>query len=88
MKIHIVKQGDTLFEIAKKYGVTLDQLKAANPQITDPDKIDVGQKVKIPAAGSSVPTPPAEYKHKHTVAQGDTLWKISKAWEVPLQALI
>ncbi|WP_438444301.1 LysM peptidoglycan-binding domain-containing protein [Gorillibacterium sp. sgz5001074] len=88
MKIHLVKKGDTLFEIAKKHGVTLEQLLAANPHIADPDRIEVGMKVKIPMVPKPVPQPPVEYKHKVTVSQGDTMWKISKAWEVPLKALI
>lgn len=88
MKIHLVKKGDTLYEIAKKHGVTLEQLIAANPQIADPNQIDVGAKVRIPMVPKPVPTPQVEVKHKHTVSQGDTMWKISKAWEVPLKLLI
>jgi morphogenetic protein associated with SpoVID len=88
LKIHLVKKGDTFFDIAKKHGVGLEQLMAANPQIADPDRIEVGMKVKIPSVPKPVPQPPVEYKHKHTVAQGDTMWKLSKAWEIPLKSLI
>ncbi len=34
--------------IAKKFGVSLAALEAANPQITNPDLIFLGQVVKIP----------------------------------------
>lgn len=88
MKIHVVKKGDTLFEIAKKHGVGLEQLIEANPQIADPNRIDVGTKVRIPSVPKPVPQPPVEFKHKHTVSQGDTMWKLAKAWEVPLKAMI
>lgn len=54
--VHVVAQGDTLSKIATQYGLTLDQLLAANPQITDPDRIAIGDEVIIPAAGASVPT--------------------------------
>jgi len=54
--VHVVAQGDTLSKIATQYGLTLDQLRAANPQITDPDRIAIGDEVIIPAAGASVPT--------------------------------
>jgi morphogenetic protein associated with SpoVID len=87
VKIHMVKKGDTLYEIAKKYNVDLDKLIASNPQISDPNVIEVGMKVKIPNAPISV-IPPTDYLHKHVVVQGDTLWKLGKSWNVPLQALI
>ncbi|WP_052487215.1 LysM peptidoglycan-binding domain-containing protein [Gordoniibacillus kamchatkensis] len=88
MKIHIVKSGDTLYELAKKYNVELDKLIAANPHIVNPDQLDIGMKVKIPTAPK--PLAPAEgtYKFKHVVKQGDTLWKLGKAWDVPLADLI
>lgn len=88
LKIHIVKKGDTLYEIAQKHRVELDKLIAANPHIANPDQLDVGMKVKIPFISKPVPVPPASYSHKHVVVQGDTLWKLSKQWNVPLKSLI
>jgi len=85
----MVKKGDTLFEIAKKYGVDLDALIAANPQIADPNVIDVGMKVRIPLNAKPLPLPPAGgHVHIHKVVSGDTLWKLSKAWNLPLKAVI
>ena len=46
-----VKSGNTLSQIAKSKGITLKALLAANPDITNPNKIRVGQNIKIPAAG-------------------------------------
>jgi morphogenetic protein associated with SpoVID len=88
LKIHIVKKGDSLHEIAKKYKVELDQLIAFNPQIEDPDKIEVGMKVKIPVSPKPVEPHVSEYAHKHIVNQGDSLWKLGKAWEIPLHDMI
>lgn len=52
-QVYVIKQGDTLSKVAKKFGVTLDQLLAANKEtIKDPDKISVGDEIIIP-----VPTP-------------------------------
>lgn len=42
-----VKQGDTLSGIAKKFGLTLDQLVKLNPGIDNPNKIFTGQTIKI-----------------------------------------
>ena len=49
VKVVTVKSGDTLEEIAKKYDTTYVRLFDANPSITHPDVIDVGDKVTIPA---------------------------------------
>ena len=49
MTEYIVKSGDSVFSIAKSFGITPDALLAANPEITDPDRIDVGQTIQIPA---------------------------------------
>ena len=45
---YVVKKGDTLYSIAKKNGITLKALMDANPEVTDPRKLRVGQKLKIP----------------------------------------
>ena len=41
-----------LGKIAQDHGLTAQQLWDANPQITDPNKIFIGQEINIPAAGS------------------------------------
>ncbi|MUG69150.1 LysM peptidoglycan-binding domain-containing protein [Paenibacillus validus] len=87
LKIHLVKKGDTLYELSQKYHVELDQLIAANPQIANPDVIDVGMKVKIPDSPKPVQQP-TDYLYKHVVVQGDTLWKLGKAWGVPLADMV
>jgi len=46
-KTYVVQEGDTLFKIALRFGVTLDALLSAN-NITDPDKVFPGQVLKIP----------------------------------------
>lgn len=46
--IYIVKKGDTLWGIAKRYQVTLTALIAANPQIKNPNLIYPGNRVNIP----------------------------------------
>jgi LysM repeat protein len=44
-----VKKGDTLTKIAKAHGLTLAKLLDANPRFkTNPDKINIGDKLKIP----------------------------------------
>ncbi|MGV3754465.1 MAG: LysM peptidoglycan-binding domain-containing protein, partial [Verrucomicrobiota bacterium] len=53
---HEVKNGDTLYGIAKKYGTTAKAIKSANNLKTD--RINVGQKLKVSAkATAAAPAP-------------------------------
>lgn len=54
MKIHIVQKGDTLWKIAKKYGVNFDELKKLNAHLSNPDMIMPGMKIKIPTTGGTI----------------------------------
>ena len=45
---YTVKPGDTLSKIAMRNGVSLAQLIQANPQISDPNKIRVGDVINVP----------------------------------------
>lgn len=45
---YIVKRGDTLFQIAKRHDLTVNEIVVANPQITNPDLIYPGQQICIP----------------------------------------
>lgn len=47
-----VVAGDSLSKIAQKNGMTLQQLVALNPEITNPNLIRVGQTVKLGAGGN------------------------------------
>lgn len=48
-RTYVVRKGDVLITIAAKFHVTLAALRAANPEVTDPRKLQVGQKLLIPA---------------------------------------
>ncbi len=48
MTEYIVKPGDSIFSIAKTFGITQEALLAANPEITDPGNIQAGQTIQIP----------------------------------------
>ena len=46
--IYFVQPGDTLWNIAKRYKTTVDDIVAASG-ITNPDKLRVGQKIRLKA---------------------------------------
>jgi hypothetical protein len=47
-QVYVIKQKDTLSKVATRFGITLDELLAANPDIKNPDKISIGQQIIIP----------------------------------------
>jgi LysM repeat protein len=58
---YTVKRGDTISSIALEFGVSMDDLQAANPEIS-PNAMSVGQVLKIPSnpenpSGEPTPTP-------------------------------
>ena len=46
--VYTVKPGDTLSAISVRFGISLKELIAANPQIKNPDLIYPGNKINIP----------------------------------------
>lgn len=56
--IYTVASGDTMFFIAQRFGVSLNALIAANPQIPNPNMIFPGQRICVPTGAP--PQPPVE----------------------------
>jgi murein DD-endopeptidase MepM/ murein hydrolase activator NlpD len=50
---HVVRPGETLYSLARRYGVSLAQLQAANG-VAAPDKVQAGTRLRIPAAQGKV----------------------------------
>lgn len=48
--------GESLFLIAKKYGISVNAILSANPKITDPNRLYVGQIITIPSSSASYGT--------------------------------
>ena len=69
VKTYKVVAGDTLWEIAQNHGTTVDTLARLN-NIKDPNKISVGQIIKLPTAT----TAPTTNDDKEKVLEEDGLW--------------
>ena len=53
-QVYVIKQGDTLSKIAKKFGLTVDDILQANTTtIKDPNKIALGEQIVIPVPSAS-----------------------------------
>ena len=81
MFFYTVAKGDSLWMIAKKFGLSLEALIKANPQIKDPNKIYEGDKVRIPLTEE-------DGRPYYVVQSGDTMWAIAKKFDVSLNDLI
>lgn len=80
---YIVKRGDSLLKIASRFGVTAPQIRSVN-DMSQNSSIVVGQKLVIPS--SHTEKRKAVVK-SHKVRPGDSLWSISKTYEVSLDSL-
>lgn len=55
--VYIVRAGDTLSKIADNFETTVEELLAAN-NLSDPDRIQVGQELRLPYTGTSPASTP------------------------------
>jgi LysM repeat protein len=90
---HVVQAGENLFRIGLRYGLTVDQLLAANG-LSNPDQVYAGQMLTISGGnGSAAPTtsaapaPATSTSTTHVVQAGETLFRIALRYNVSLSAL-
>jgi LysM repeat protein len=75
---YVVKSGDTLYDIAHRFGISLACLEASNPKITDPNLIFPGEVVYLASGNDEI-----EYK----VMPGDFMYSIANQFGVTLDDL-
>lgn len=92
---YTVVKNDTLWDLSKKYGVSVNDLKKANG--ISGHLIYVGQKLQIPTkstkatktAKTSTSTSTVDTTSTtHTVVKGDTLWSLAKKYGVSVSTLM
>ena len=77
-----VKSGDTLYSIAKKYNISVDELKELNNLKNN--NITVGQVLKIK---SNIPSKEVTGKNYYIVKSGDTLYSIAKKYNTTVDEI-
>ncbi|KYC95156.1 LysM peptidoglycan-binding domain-containing protein [Heyndrickxia sporothermodurans] len=75
MNIHVVKKGESLQAISKRYGVNITQISTAN-QLKNPDTLVIGQALVIPSPG-----------YEYIIQPGDNLWAIAQRFGTSVQAI-
>ena len=82
--VYVIQPGDTLFLIAIRFGITIEDILDANPQIIDPDVIFAGQVIGIPLPD----LPPAVPGITYIIQPGDTLFSIAQQFGVNFNELV
>lgn len=82
---HAVAKGDSLWSIAKKYGITVDELAAAN-QLAKSATLRLGQQLAVPAKAAPA-APDTDAANTYAVKSGDTLGAIARKHGTSVSAL-
>jgi len=72
---YVVKKGDTLYSIANKYNVSVNEIKDLNN--LDNNNLQIGDKIKIPTVNNIT----------HIVSKGESLWSIARKYNVNVDKL-
>ena len=75
--MYTVIPGDSLYAIANRYGITVDELKAYNNLTSN--TLSIGQVLKIPSYGNEV---------IYTVVAGDNLYAIAQKYNTSVNAIM
>jgi membrane-bound lytic murein transglycosylase D len=86
---HQVRNGDSLWTIARRYDLTVAQLAAANG-LTARSTLRIGQQLRIPTAAVTARqvAEQAQRTVRYRVQSGDSLWTISRQFKVSVQELV
>jgi len=76
MLIHVVRPGETLWQIANNYKVPISSIIQVN-ELLNPNQLVIGQALVIPAEGVL-----------HVVRPGETLWRIAQAYGTTVQVIL
>lgn len=74
--IHKVHAGETLWDIASAYGITVDTILSAN-DFSDPNRISIGQELQILSVQGVL----------HKIATGESLWEIAERYEISVDEI-
>ncbi|KKI88926.1 spore gernimation protein [Bacillus sp. SA1-12] len=76
MFIHVVRSGETLWQIANRYNVSMNGIIQANG-LENPNRLVIGQSLVIPVPSTT-----------HIIRSGETLWLISQHYGVSINSIV
>lgn len=82
---HTVQRGDSLYQIALKYNVSVSNLKMVNGLSSD--LIYVGQTLKIPGTTKVAKRQSTNKTKRHEVKSGDSLWSLSREYNTSVSQI-
>ncbi len=101
--MHVVKEGETLWDIARAYGVTVDAIQQANGR-NDRSirKLSKGTQLRIPGASKAVDVLAEKQRQAaqdkelpaisdgayHRIQQGETLWTVARSYDIAPEKLM
>ncbi len=92
-RVHVVRRGDTLWSIARRYGVTLADLREANGFRRRNPLLRPGQRIRVPAVPRAASRRPRSRGREgtggrvHVVRRGETLSRIARRYGLSVRQL-
>ena len=86
---HIVREGETLYFLSRKYGIDVLEIERANPEVNITE-LPVNQVLKIPKRRQPAPVQkrfPADSFIYHYVKAGETLYSLSVQYDVSIEEI-
>lgn len=90
-KTHTIEKGETLYRLSKKYGISISKICTLN-SINQNTPLKIGQKIQISRTNFSKidqqnSTQQLDLDKTHTVKKGETLYSISRKYNLSVDAL-
>lgn len=88
--VHDVVKGETLYSLARRYGVTIDEINAANASLVN--GLKAGERIRIPVKAEETTTAKTTTTEQpkarlHKVAKGETLYSLAKQNNLSVEEL-
>jgi LysM repeat protein len=89
--IHVIQQGETIYSIARMYGVNVQEVLNHN-KINDSRTVQAGTRIRIPGTASSgttaITSVPVQIYDEYRVERSDTLYSLARRFGISLAGLL
>ncbi len=85
--VHVLKRGETIYSIARLYKVEVQAVLTLN-SISDPSRLSVGQRIRIPSDADAAVTRVSSEETVHVLKRGETIYSVARLYDVSVQAVL